>query len=263
MANYVLGLDIGQHVDHAALAIVERLRRDSAVDHTMTSEFVDIYRIVHLREWQLNTTPQTVVDDLADMIHGAMGRLEWAAIAYDATGIGASWTEVFYRRWRARDLTRLEPRGYIITGTETPSRDPNVRKIDLMSKIQVVANQGRLELDPDLHLADRFAVQLQAINATPTASGRLSFAAPQAVHDDLVTAVSLAAHDHMGDYDGTASPQVYGTQPAASAQSATGASRRVGTLIRSGPPLRGGQTRGGTGVVCRSVLSSSIRNIWL
>jgi hypothetical protein len=30
----------------------------------------------------------------------------------------------------------------------------------------------------------------------------------QAVHDDFVTAVSLAAHDHMGDYDGTASPQV-------------------------------------------------------
>ncbi len=73
----------------------------------------------------------------------------------------------------------------------------------------------------------------------------LSLAAPQAVHDDLVAAVSLAAYDHMGDYDGTASPQVYGTQPAASAQSATGASRRVGTLIRSGPPLRGGQTRGG------------------
>ena len=73
----------------------------------------------------------------------------------------------------------------------------------------------------------------------------LSFAAPQAVHDDLVAAVSLAAYDHMGDYDGTASPQVYGTQPAASAQSATGACRRVGTLIRSGPPLRGGQTRGG------------------
>jgi hypothetical protein len=37
---------------------------------------------------------------------------------------------------------------------------------------------------------------------------RLSFAAPQAVHDDLVAAVSLAAYDHMGDYDGTASPQV-------------------------------------------------------
>jgi len=73
----------------------------------------------------------------------------------------------------------------------------------------------------------------------------LSLAAPQAVHDDLVAAVSLAAYDHMGDYDGTASPQVYGTQPAASAQSATGACRRVGTLIRSGPPLRGGQTRGG------------------
>jgi hypothetical protein len=197
MANYVLGLDIGQHVDHAALAIVERLRRDSAVDHTMTSEFVDIYRIVHLREWQLNTTPQTVVDDLADMIHGAMGRLEWAAIAYDATVIGASWTEVFYRRWRARDLTRLFPRGYIITGEQTPSKDPSVRKIDLMSKIQVTANQGRLELDPDLHLADRFAVQLQAINATPTASGRLSFAAPQAVHDDLVTAVSLGLHSRV------------------------------------------------------------------
>ena len=37
---------------------------------------------------------------------------------------------------------------------------------------------------------------------------RLSFAAPRAVHDDLVAAVSLAAYDHMGDYDGTASPQV-------------------------------------------------------
>jgi hypothetical protein len=207
MPNYVMGLDIGQHVDHAALAIVERLLRDSAVDHTMTSEFVDIYRIVYLREWQLNTSPQTVLDDLADMIRGAKGELEWADIAYDATGIGASWTEVIYRRHTARDLTRFYPRGYIITGTETPSRDPSVRKIDLMSKIQVTANQGRLELDPDLHLADRFAVQLQAINATPTASGRLSFAAPQAIHDDLVTAVSLGLHSRVSN--GQVKPRHY------------------------------------------------------
>ncbi len=197
MPNYVIGLDIGQHVDHAALAIVERLLRDSAVDHTMTSEFVDIYRIVHLREWRLNTSPQTVVDDVSELIHRAKARLEWAAIAYDATGIGASWTEVIYRRHKARDLTRFHPRPYIITGTELPSRDPNVRKIDLMSKIQVTANQGRLELDPALSLADRFATQLQAINATPTASGRLSFAAPQAIHDDLVIAVSLALHSRV------------------------------------------------------------------
>jgi len=207
MPNYVMGLDIGQHVDHAALAIVERLLRVSAVDHTQQPEYTDIYRIVAMREWQLNTSPQTVLDDLADMIRGAKGELEWAAIAYDATGIGVSWTEVIYRRHTARDLTRFYPRGYIITGTETPSKDPSVRKIDLMSKIQVTANQGRLELDPDLHLADRFALQLQAINATPTASGRLSFAAPQAVHDDLVTAVSLGLHSRViGD---RARPRLY------------------------------------------------------
>ncbi len=197
LCNYVIGLDIGQHVDHAALAIVERLLRVSAVDHTMTPEYADIYRIVHLRQWQLNTSPQTVLDDISDMIRGAKGELEWAAIAYDATGIGASWTEVIRRRHRAGDLTRFGPRGYIITGAETPSKDPSVRKIDLMSKIQVTANQGRLELDPDLHLADRFAVQLQAITATPTASGRLSFGAPQAIHDDLVTAVSLGLHSRV------------------------------------------------------------------
>jgi hypothetical protein len=207
MPNYVMGLDIGQHVDHAALAIVERLLRVPVVDHTMKPEYTDIYRIVHLREWRLNTSPQDVLDDLAEMIHSARGELEWAAIAYDATGIGASWTEVIYRRYRARDLTRFEPRGYIITGTETPSKDPSVRKIDLMSKIQVTANQGRLELDPDLHLADRFAVQLQAINATPTASGRLSFAAPQAIHDDLVTAVSLGLHSRVSN--GQVKPRHY------------------------------------------------------
>jgi hypothetical protein len=207
MPNYVIGLDIGQHVDHAALAIVERLLRVSAVDHTMTPEYTDIYRIVHLREWQLNTSPQTVLDDLSELIHRAKSRLEWAAIAYDATGIGASWTEVIYRRHTARDLTRFYPRPYVITGTETPSKDPSVRKIDLMSKIQVTANQGRLELDPDLGLADRFAVQLQAITATPTASGRLSFAAPQAVHDDLVTAVSLGLYSRVPD--GQVKPRLY------------------------------------------------------
>jgi len=207
MPNYLIGLDIGQHVDHAALAIVERLLRSTAVDHTMTPEYADIYRIVHLRQWQLNTSPQTVLDDISDMIRGAKGELEWAAIAYDATGIGASWTEVIHRRHRAGDLTRFWPRGYIITGAETPSKDPSVRKIDLMSKIQVTANQGRLELDPDLHLADRFAVQLQAITATPTASGRLSFGAPQAIHDDLVTAVSLGLHSRVSN--GQVKPRHY------------------------------------------------------
>ena len=199
MPNWVIGLDIGQHVDHSALAIVERLVRVSQVSHPDIPQYRDAYRIVHLRQWPLGTTPLAVLDDISAMIGGAGGRLALAPIAYDATGIGASWTDLIHRRHLSGDFTRLWPRGYIITGEQQPSRDPSVRKIDLMSKIQVTANEGRLEMDSALHLADRFAMQLQAITATPTATGRLAFGAPQAVHDDLVCAAALALYSRVPD----------------------------------------------------------------
>jgi hypothetical protein len=200
LPNYVIGLDIGQHVDHSALAIVERLIRVSNTGGPPDEPvYADVYRIVHLRQWPLGTTALAVIDDISELVGRAQGRLDWAVIAYDATGIGASWTDLIYRRHRARDLTRFWPRPYIITGEQTPSKDPSVRKIDLMSKIQVTANEGRLELDPDLPLADRLAVQLQAITATPTATGRLSFGAPQAVHDDLVIGLGLALYSRIPD----------------------------------------------------------------
>ena len=82
---------------------------------------------------------------------------------------------------------------------------------------------------------------------------RLSFAAPRAVHDDLVAAVSLAAYDHMGDYDGTASPQAYGTQPAPPLNLLRAPSRRVGTLKARPPLFEEAGPEGGLGVAWTSV----------
>jgi hypothetical protein len=212
--NYVIGIDLAQHVDHSALAIVEKLWHCSPVPAFSGRaaddfDYVEVYRILYLKEWPLGTIPQVVLADLADMILRSRGQLESAMIAYDATGIGASWAELFRRRHMAGELTNLHPRGYTVSGEQTPSHKLSVRKIDLMSKIQVCANERRLELDPDLYLADRFAMQLQAITAKPTSTGRLSFGAPQATHDDLVTAVSLSMYARS-----PAEPRMYGTTPA-------------------------------------------------
>jgi len=79
------------------------------------------------------------------------------------------------------------------------------------------------------------------------------FAAPRAVHDDLVAAVSPAAYDHMGDYDGTASPQAYGTQPAPPLNLLRAPSRRVGTLKARPPLFEEAGPEGGLGVAWTSV----------
>lgn len=211
MPCYSLGLDIGQHRDRASLAIVEVLLRGTAAANPVDDTFEPVYRIVYLHEWPLGTIPQTVLADLSDRIHLAQGRFAMARISYDATGIGASWLDLITSHHRAGKLTKLWPRPYTISGEQVPSSGLSVRKIDLMSLIQRLGNEGRLELDPDLHLADRFTTQLQAISAKPTAAGRLTFAAPQAVHDDLVSAVSLALHDRPR---GDAEPRRFGTVPA-------------------------------------------------
>ena len=212
-ANHVVGIDLAQHVDHSALAIVEKLVHaveapfGGGDDEGYTYE--EIFRIVYLKQWPIGTLPKTVIVEIADMIHLAQDNLEWATIAYEATGIGASWASLFREKHRAGALTNLQPKGYTITGEQTPSHGTSVSKKDLMSKIQRLLAEGRLELDPDLHLADRFARELAAISAKPTASGRLTFNAPQAVHDDIVTAVALALHCKSG-----APPRYYGTERA-------------------------------------------------
>jgi len=104
-----------------------------------------------------------------------------------------------------------------------------------------------------LHAGPRQCGALQAITATPTATGPSLFAAPRAVHDDLVAAVSLAAYDHMGDYDGTASPQAYGTQPAPPLNLLRAPSRRVGTLKARPPLFEEAGPEGGLGVAWTSV----------
>jgi hypothetical protein len=180
-------------------------------DHEDEDKYEPVFRIAHLWEWPLGTIPQVVLSDLSDKIHLARGGLDTARINYDATGIGASWVDLIEQYHRAGRLTKVWPRPWTISGEQVPSAGLSVRKIDLMSLIQRLGNEGRLELDPDMHLARRFTEQLQAISAKPTASGRLTFAAPGSSADDLIQAASLALHDRpRGDSD----PRKYGTVPA-------------------------------------------------
>jgi hypothetical protein len=109
-----------------------------------------------------------------------------------------------------------------------------VRLVDLMEKLQLTSNEGRLQLDPKLHLADKFAKQLQeAINVKHTAAGWLTFGAPQAVHDDLVAAVGIGVRYMVA----AGEPRRYGTEVAPALDPFRSGQKLVGPAIEGNEAL--------------------------
>jgi hypothetical protein len=177
---FLFGLDLGQSMDHSALAIAEQSRPAGGKRS---------YAVRHLKLWPLGTGYPQVIGDLAGMLKRLPGP---AVLVVDGGGPGRPVVDMLFE---ARLPCRVEP--VITTAGHHATREKGywcVPKRDVAGALQAALQTGRVAVAPKLKEAARLARELQAfrVKVNPE-TGHESFEAlRERDHDDLVIAVALA-----------------------------------------------------------------------
>jgi hypothetical protein len=186
----IVGLDLGQSQDYTAAAFVERIGHTPAY-----------YKVPHLLRWPLKTSYQTIAEDVRDLTERdevAIQRIsncETAsrpvALVVDKTGVGAPVVDMLKR-------LSLRPHAVVITGghevTKVHMGESRVPKVHLVNSVQLLLNDGRLKISPELPESKQLDDELHKFQIRKTGTGAAQYEAPwrEGEHDDLVLAVALA-----------------------------------------------------------------------
>ena len=196
-ASLIAGLDVGQVNDWTALSIIERRRavpRDD-VHRSLVQEAIAqacatpvSLDLVHLERIPLGT----LYPDQVAMVRQRLLNpyLEDIQTFMDMTGCGRP----VYDMFKAAGLPRLS--GIMITGTQGEAkRMPygfNVGKAELVNRVQVEMQTGRLRLGRRVLHVDKLVRELKEFRAKPSPTGHMTFNAREGQNDDLVLATSYA-----------------------------------------------------------------------
>jgi len=176
---YFIGVDPGQSIDPTAIAVVRRLDRLNARP---------LFQCGHLERLPLATTYPNIVLHVRRVVCAEpfLGRSE---IILDLTGVGRPVADLFASEG-------LRPIKVNITAgvaeTITDKGVHHVAKLLLISTVQTLLHDGRLQIQKDLPDAAALKAELEDFRAVVTDSGRWTFGARSGQHDDLVLALALA-----------------------------------------------------------------------
>ena len=231
MGSFFCGLDLGQSADYTACIIVERHETprerpapawtfapvagttsplfgsyepsqrvlDTAGtlrDVPRTNAAATRYDVRHIERYPLGTSYPAIVDHVHALLQRAPLRGNVECVV-DASGVGRAVIDLFQRRMRVRPVT-------ITSGATVSQSDDGyyrVPKIDLVSCVQTLLQQGRLKFAASLPNVDLLTAEMQNYQVKLTASAHETFNARSGQHDDLVLALALAcwyADQHGG-----------------------------------------------------------------
>jgi hypothetical protein len=158
-----------------------------------------VYQVGHLERLPLNTPYPGVAWRVRSLLGQPLlrGRSE---VVPDETGVGKAVRDIF------TDMGIFPICVAITAGIDEtevePGRYYHVPKLHLVSRVQSLLHDGRLQIQKDLPDTPALIAELQDFRATVTDSGRWTFGARSGAHDDLVLALALACW--RGHNDGMA-----------------------------------------------------------
>jgi hypothetical protein len=183
--DYIIGLDLGQTTDFAALALLECVVADTAV----TVVDGPIYAVRHLARFPLGTPYTSIVSEVARLANTPA--LACSALVVDQTGVGRPVVDAFRQ---ASLSARLVP-VTITAGSavkQTADGAFHVPKKQLVTALQGVLQAGRLQVAKRLPLASVLVQELLNFRVQITEAANETFGASNSEHDDIVLAVAQA-----------------------------------------------------------------------
>jgi hypothetical protein len=183
--DHIIGLDLGQTTDFAALAVLER----GSGNAVMPVVEGPSYAVRHLARFPLGTPYTSIVSEVARLANTPT--LACSALVVDQTGVGRPVVDAFRQ---ASLSARLVPA--TITSGSTVKRTADgslhVPKKQLVTVLQEVLQAGRLQVARRLPLASVLVQELLNFRVQITEAANETFGAASGEHDDIVLAVALA-----------------------------------------------------------------------
>jgi len=183
---FYLGLDLGQRVDHTALALVEKLEQRRPYGDPIFEGLA----LVHAERLPLGVPYPMVVNYVKEVLEKPDLRGQ-CALVVDSTGVGAPVVEMLRAARLGCELTAVT-----ITGGEKESQGQagwNVPKQDLFAGVQVLLEAGQLRIAKSLMEVQALVKELMDVRMKGRESGRVRLGADgSGQHDELVIALSLA-----------------------------------------------------------------------
>jgi hypothetical protein len=203
VADFFIGLDLGQSQDYTALAVVQKVPTYEKATGKHGTEL----QLRHLERYALKTPYTVIADHIKELVSGppfnstiAEGdtrifvkhRPAQTELVVDKTGVGVAVTDLLTER-------RLRYIGVTITGMATKvnrngTRDYSVPKQDLVGALEVPFHTGRLKIAAGLELWSTLRDELLSFKRKQnprTAHIRYEHWR-EYEHDDLVLAAALA-----------------------------------------------------------------------
>jgi hypothetical protein len=192
-ARFYVGVDLGQSSDPTAIAVVKHVKFEQV-------EKPSVFQVGFLERVPLHTPYPAIV-----------GRVQWLVrhptcagnveLAIDQTGVGGPVADMF--RAVGDDFT-----GVVITGgnaeTNPEGNTWHVPKLKLVSHLQALLHEGRLQIQKNLTEAETLVRELQDFRVRFSDSGYMTFNAREGKHDDLVLALAIAVWRAMRPITGAA-----------------------------------------------------------
>jgi hypothetical protein len=188
--NFV-GVDLGQSRDYSTIAVIERAELRGEYDYAWRAWRKEIaYRLRMLSRIPLGTPYPDVVRRIVQVTEAKELGGE-SHLIVDATGVGRPVIDLLREE---RPPATLLP--VLVSGAAQETTSDGfylVPKRDLIVGLQVLFQQGRLQMARDLEHANDFVEELLGMEVKVTLAGREVFGAwREGRHDDLVFAVALA-----------------------------------------------------------------------
>jgi hypothetical protein len=189
--NYFVGVDLGQSRDFTAIAVVERQELSGEWDPAAyTCQKRTALRLRFLERVELGTPYPDVVERVVQIVRSRdlAGRCQ---LVVDGTGVGRPVVDLLRQ---AKPGCPIMPA--VITSGQRETRIDGyygIPKRDLMVGLQVLLQQGELQIAAGLKYGAALAAEMAAMEVKVTSAGREQFGAwREGTHDDLVFAVALA-----------------------------------------------------------------------
>jgi hypothetical protein len=179
MSQFIMGLDLGQVKDFAALAIIER--GDTSGEALL---------LRHLDRFPLGTNYTEIVTTVVELCQ--MAPLDGQAhLVVDQTGVGRAVVDMLRQSSGIGSLTPVT----ITAGQAAVEREDHswsVPKKELVTCLQVAFQNGLLKMAADMRYIDTLIKELSNFEVKITAAANEVFGAGKlGDHDDLVIALAL------------------------------------------------------------------------
>jgi len=179
---FCIAVDLGQAHERTAIVVMEHLQAQDREEPE--------FHVRHIERFRIGTSYQTMIERIREQLSEKL--LSGSTLIIDGTGVGRPVVDLFKREG-------LSPAVAYITATGTAERDYSRReyripKVDLVSLLQVLFQDGRLKIAEGLPEAGILVQELLNFRAATGHRAAVDSIESwrEGAHDDLVLATALA-----------------------------------------------------------------------